>query len=486
MSEPTAIDPAKLRSTILSIVTVWMTVDDVQREVSAIREKAGEKPSHVPVQLVQQTLAQLVEQGAAAEKREAGRAVVWRLNRAAIVTRRAKVLEHLSFESDNVELEPKLLDATGVTKVDIDELVGQGLVARRTAGDQTIVALAQSVSVQIVARGAEAVVAAMIPSDADDRAVGEDFARKAVLRAEESEARAKKAELTFTRLRVWLADHGIHDIDGIIEPPRTQPARKVYEHTERRPIDDAEKGRILVEVLRLEEAKAVVQLRLDGAKSQGKADLERIDGEIAALKSSAGSSERVVTTKAYEEIDWEAGEVIICALDDDRELARRPIPKGAQKPMTGDAPKGKPTKGKAAPTAEPEQAELPAAAPAPKPKLVELRAAILEVVAASTGLTLEEIAARVSETHSEVPDGVAGLVKVEVNALLKEKALQRLMGEKHQPWRFAAVATQAAPTEPPAAATDGEPGPFASPEQRAKAAKGKGKGKRKGDDEARP
>ena len=49
-------DLVKIRTVVLGISTVWMTVDDIQKEITAMRERAGEKPAHVPIPMHQASM----------------------------------------------------------------------------------------------------------------------------------------------------------------------------------------------------------------------------------------------------------------------------------------------------------------------------------------------------------------------------------------------------------------------------------------------
>lgn len=465
MSDESTFDLVRLRGVVLGIASVWMTVDDVQRELTNASERSGEKPAHVPIQVVQQLLSQLVEQGSVADRKVPGQPVAYRINRLALVGRRAKIVEALCFETDNADIESKLIERTGSSQADVDELVAQGLVTRRTSEFGALLMLSSKTSIEVIECGAEAVVSALIPHDADDREVGEEFARKAVQKAIEAEERAKKAESAFTRLRLWLSSHGVKDVSGIIDPPPPARKRELIDFTETRKIDDAEKGRILVEVLKLEEAKAIVQLRLDGAKSQGKADIEKIDAEIAALKSSAQSSERVLSVPAYKEIDWAGGATIVRAADDDRELKREPIPKGAQKPLDAVA------------VAETEPA--PAAAEAPtdeRPTLTDMAAAVRQVLfGAGRPLSADDIAAAIRETYQDVSEGLEGLLKIQLHQLARAKVLTRDKKTGELSLVVVEATTpveESAPESSEVAGGSDEPGPLADPDRRRRGKRG--------------
>lgn len=468
MSDESTFDLVKLRAAALGVVTVWMTVDDVQRELTTARERSGEKPAHVPIQIVQQLVNQLVEQGSVAERKEPGKPAAYRLNRVALIARRAKLIEALAFETDNADLEGKLIERTGAHPSDVDELVEQGLLTRKRGEFGSLLSLSSKTSVEVILRGAEVVVGAHVPMDADDREVGEDFARKAIKKAAELEERAKKAESAFNRLKLWLAAQGVRDVSGIIDPPPPARQREVFDHTETRKIDDGEKGRILVAVLKLEEAKAIVQLRLDGAKSQGKADIEKIDAEIAALKSAAQSSERVVATPAYKEIDWAGNCVLVRALEDGRELKREPIPRGAQKPL--DA---------ATPEAADEGAELVApsdghdARPPLVNPLINLADAVRDVLGAEGGpLSPEAIATRIREAYQGVDESLEGLLKVQLHQLVRAKIIARDKKTGELSLVEAPPVEESAPESSEVAGGGEEPGPLADPERRRRGKRG--------------
>mgnify|MGYP007024619865 CR=1 FL=1 len=205
-------DLVKIRTVVLGISTVWMTVDDIQKEITAMRERAGEKPAHVPIQLIQQVINHLVEQGSVAERREQSKPLAYRVNRDALIARRAKLLRDLMAEPDYTELEAKVLDRTGASAADVEMLLDQKVLDRRTteAGPALLVLRSQA-CVEIVDRGAAAYVGSLIPADADDRAVGEDALRRAIKEAADAKERAVRSEARFMRLKEWLAEKGIVD-----------------------------------------------------------------------------------------------------------------------------------------------------------------------------------------------------------------------------------------------------------------------------------
>ena len=454
-------DLVKIRTVVLGISTVWMTVDDIQKEITAMRERAGEKPAHVPIQLIQQVINHLVEQGSVAERREQSKPLAYRVNRDALIARRAKLLRDLMAEPDYTELEAKVLDRTGASAADVEMLLDQKVLDRRTteAGPALLVLRSQA-CVEIVDRGAAAYVGSLIPADADDRAVGEDALRRAIKEAADAKERAVRSEARFMRLKEWLAEKGIVDVQGILEPPPPPARQQVFEHTERRHIDDAEKGRILVEVLALEHQKSVVQLQFDSAKSKAKAELEKLDAEIESLKSDAQSNERVVVTQAYKEVDWKGNAVVIRAAEDGREIERQPIPRGSQKPLPG-------TEESAAPASPAAPAIAPAQPADARPAFhTNLRAIVLDILRGTESqFTAEQIAERIRETYSEVPDGLEPLLKVQIHQLIRAKEIAR--DKKSQLISLADGARPLPASESPEeAAPQGEPGPLADPERR--------------------
>lgn len=455
-------DLPKLRTTLLALVVRWLTAEEIQREIVAARERAGDDPPHVPIQIVQQTLAQLVEQGAVTEKRAKDKPTAYRVNRDALIGRRARMLVTLAAQNDLSELEPKLLESCGASRADLDALVDGRLIAVSGSG---LVELASGAHDELVSRGALAVLGEDIPSDVDDKAVGEDFARKAIKQAEALTAEARAWESKFNRLALWLKARGVQDIEGIVEPPAPKPLRTTIEHIETRKIDAAEKGAILAEILKLDEARALVQLRLDGWKSQGKADLEKIDAEIAALKSAAQSSERTVSTLAYKELDWAEKVTLIRAVDDDRILKKEPIPKGTQKPLGAGAKANGAGKHAEAP-AEGAPIEDKGDPGDARPKLTDVGgAALAELQGSAEPLTLEQLAVRIGERYQGVPEGggVLGLLKPELHQLVRAKRIAK--DKASGGYSLVPVADAAAPAEAESGG-EGEPGPLASAERR--------------------
>lgn len=467
--QETPFDPAMIRNVVLATALSWMTVDDIQREVSAERERLNHKPFHCPIQKVQQTLLQMVEQGSVSTKQDNGAPMVYRVERRAVVRRRSKVLQHLLFNPVHEETEANLIEKTGCTHADLQELDGHALISLRPTDGGAIAVLTQTAHVELAEKGSYIIVSDRMPDE--EKAVGEEFARKAVAQLEVARDRTKAAETKFERLKNWLAANGVHDVAGIIEPPPPPRGEETFEYVEHRKIDDAENGRILKEVLALEEQRSIVELRLDGSKAQAKADLQRIDAEISTLKSFAQCNERVVSTLATKEIDWAKGLIITWSAVDGRELHRAPIPKGTQRALP--ATKSEPVPDKAAPDAE-----------VPKPELKDLSDAVIAVLRAAGEevLTLSEVTKKVHDGHV-IAMTLADFepeVKAELGRLVKSKVAKKVRGA----WVLAA---NVEPPAAPAAGEDGsagedpnvEPGPLASPEQRRR-------GKGKSGEDARP
>lgn len=462
MSEESTFVIAKLRASILAHATVWMTVDDLQRELTAERERAGEKPAHVPIQLVQQCLNQMLEQGGIADRRAPGQPLAYRINRLQLIARWGKVLLHLANERDSSELESKLLEKTGASMSDVAELESHGLLTRKSTGEIQLVVLSVSAGMDILKHGSEAVVAAFIPMDADDREQGQEFAAKTAKQLIASEEARKAAEGKIQKVRLWLAFNGIVDMDGLIAAPVGKPARTVFDWTTERTVDPAEKGVILEEIMRLETDARVIELRMAEEKTRGKGELEKIAASIAALKSDAHNEVRVIATKAYKEFDWKAGLVHIRDDRTNKVLESQPIPRGEQKSIDVDPPAAAPAPAAGTPEyMAPEQAAngAPAAANAdPRPTLTDTKGALLGILRGATEpLSIEDIVARFHERYIGVPERIDGPIKDELGALKKAKKIS--LKDK----KFALI-----PEEPPPAdaGKDDAPGPFADPERR--------------------
>ncbi len=169
------------------------------------------------------------------------------------------------------------------------------------------------------------------------------FEVEAAERLERERAERLKSEAKLDRLCSWLEKKGL-DPDVILEPEaeKDPTTGETFEFKESRPVDDAERGRMFEERMKLDEKKALARAKLDSAKAAYKAEEEEIDGEVEALKQASKCNSRIVTIEARKIPDWEAKVFRILAVDDDRELGTEPMPRGTQRPLLNTEPGGTP------------------------------------------------------------------------------------------------------------------------------------------------
>jgi hypothetical protein len=178
-----------------------------------------------------------------------------------------------------------------------------------------------------------------------------------------------------------------------------------------------------MEVLELEQRKSVLQLELEAATADRKAEIKKLDGEIAALKSAARGSERVVGRLAYRDIDWQAQVCVIRAADNHEELAREPIPRHTQMPIPGTEEQATQ---QPRDESDPEPVVTPGLAPVREPFPADPKMAVLRASGGVEAHTHESLYARIREIYSDVPEDLAGLLNPVILSLAREHILERL------------------------------------------------------------
>jgi hypothetical protein len=333
------------------------TLDEIQAEVNVGAIE------HVAVQLVEAALKRLVEGGFVSSRTEQGKPDTFALGDGAvarIVGRRALILAELT--PGVAKSIDAIATAIGTTArdvaIEVRELVHQELVAAdRDIGthvlladvDEAMLLLKSETTWQIASQGARAVASMSLPSappppapppppkpEESDFAIGLSKKLKIAERA-----LAAEQEQT-AKIAAWFSAHGIHE-PNLLVAPQAAPKRETFKFERTVKVDDAEKGRILHELLRLDDEAAVEEAKLESAKAASKLALKMIEDQRKELALVAVSGERTHSLDAYREPDWIAGVDVVRAVGDGRVLAREPMPKGRQRPIPGSEP---------APTAE--------------------------------------------------------------------------------------------------------------------------------------
>ena len=429
------IGSAETRERVLeALANRCATVDEVQ---DAVSKATG---SHIAAGVIATALDGLV--GGGVIDVEKGRYTLAESGLAVLRTRRSLLLKELTAGSATPEeLGTKCGIARAQVSIELAEL-GRRLWVRR-CGDalSDTVALTDVGKAVLEGHAAVAAAASTLPTLAPPIVEPPpDFQAK--LKGELDEERKKHTDTLkrLAKLTDWLRDHGVNEPDLLITQPTVAAGRKTFTWAKKVKGDDAEKARIFDEVIKIEHAIALAEMKLDSAKADFKAVTSLLDDQIGALKLAAAEGWRELTIEAYRETDWDAGIVVVRAAAGDRELAREPIPKGEQRVIPGsaeaknkkDAKEKAAKKSAAAKPAKGAKEPKPAAAPAAKTpktkaaplKISSFREPILEVFrAAGAGKVLadDEIYERLREKMAPIVinDASRRLVVAALDLLVK-------------------------------------------------------------------
>lgn len=358
-------DQQEIREAVLSATRDWMLPEEVQAEVVAARERSGESRPHVPIQLVERAIEELVEDEQL--ERQTGELVAgaflagsgeqaryrWHTQLREVGEQRlAAVLRHLlppPGRADHVVDDDDLVAAVQAEGYvapprlvlgDLEILRRAKLVSTDTAAGRDVHVLREQAVADLVAAGASDLARRAWPHtpEASAEEAQDGFVAETTRELAAEKRRRSDAEQRVAKLRDWLDAHNV-DADSILGVEKPAPiARKTFVWVSKpRKIDAAEKGQMLQEIIALDAQIAQHRGELEANRDFHKGKIKALEKSIAELKHLSTCEERVLELEAYRETDWEAGVDIIRAVSDGRELGREPIPRGTQRPLLEDA-----------------------------------------------------------------------------------------------------------------------------------------------------
>lgn len=336
----------------------WVTAEDVQTKVNHERDPNEEGSGWLAIQQVEEHLSALFKSGAVDTRADDENKRFWRESRASVQERRGRVLMTLvGWEGLSV----RQVSATAgfpeaIVKGDLLALQGQGVVylwteknTQKVDGEDVEV-LEEMAALHVSRSGVLAPVMAATGFLLDQERGEAQAANSIADEIKETAAWRKKYEEQKKRaddLSAWLQRHGVDEVaalDQIRGVHRAPTVKGVpFEFTQARSINAAEKGAILEEILVLENQIAAIRLERESAVDSCKGRIKEIEEQIKNLKNATQSNQRIVTIAAHKQTFFDEGVERIFADDDGRLLDERPLPKGTQGGLFGEAkPEEKP------------------------------------------------------------------------------------------------------------------------------------------------
>jgi hypothetical protein len=297
----------------------WTTLEDLQDLIN----KDG--PEHTATGPLEEAL--LAAFNAGLVDLEGGEPKRWRESRKASTERRAAILEHLILGQGREATVDELTGLLGVPRpivvADLDALTEAQFLS--VGEDGTVTLDAEDGLVGVLGFAARHSIDGLVQTSAKEVAAWREKHATERRRADD--------------LAQWLRRHGVEEsvvldqVRGIVRPPASKG--DVFEHSIARPVDQAERGVILGEIIALENEIAQEELARDAAIGTHKSRIKALNASIQDLKNAAACNQRVVKVAAYRRTDWENRKVYVLAVDDDRVLAEEELPKGAQRTIPG-------------------------------------------------------------------------------------------------------------------------------------------------------
>jgi hypothetical protein len=336
-------DPAQLRAVIMSLGPAPFSVDDAQREISAVRERLNQKPFHTPIQLVQTAIAELVTAGELLELREPGQPIGYQIEPSRIAKRRALLIQAVMNDRSKMANRRILLETVVAPPADLEDLIGAGLLKLTGDGDDTLVTIPVDVSLDLVRRGSESLARTTVP-DSNAVASANDIAMEAMSKLE---AKLRIVETKLDRLRIYLRKNGVPDVEelinGIFEAERDHDAAEQEDFDWSVTIGPAEREWLTKQWLRATSDIADHERHLESVKLAVTAAKKQLNHEVEEIKAALQSNTWVFERKVRREPDWSTRTINFVDVVTGRVLKSEPIPRGMQKPLFADGVPALPT-----------------------------------------------------------------------------------------------------------------------------------------------